>query len=185
MITLTKKTFWPLAGFYGVVFLIFTAVFILSFHSPLFVRQNVLFYRGISLLVVTTIVTSAICILLNKHFFKLHQETLVAALLISISLNLSFFIVFPVTFDRSVTTYLLSAIKEKSNAQTCGGLSEKELEKAFIDEYVLGQKAINLRIKEQSTINMVKEQDNCIQLTPRGQNFLRLSEIIKKIYSVK
>ena len=183
MATLTKRTFWNYAFFYGIVFLLFTSIDILSFRSPLFSKQNVLFYRGISLLAATTMVSSIICFLLNKHFFKLSLETLIAALIISVSLNLSFFIVFPVTFDRSVTTYLLSAIKEKSGTQTCGGLPEKQLEQLFIDEYVLDQKAVSRRIKEQSIIKTVEKDRDCVKLTQRGDNLLNFLNLIKKLYS--
>ena len=182
MASLTKRTFWNYAFFYGIVFLLFTSIDILSFRSPLFSKQNVLFYRGISLLAATTMVSSIICFLLNKHFFKLSLETLIAALIISVSLNLSFFIVFPVTFDRSVTTYLLSILRDKPATENCQGLTDKALEQYFISEYVLDKQAVQRRIKEQSIINMVERKNNCIQLTTRGQNFLKFLEIIKKIF---
>ncbi|MGB9637559.1 MAG: hypothetical protein ACPLY7_02050 [Microgenomates group bacterium] len=169
-------------GFYLGVLFLFTLIFILSFHSPLFSQQKVLFYRGVALLIATTIIASGILIFLNKRVLKLHLETLIAALTISVSLNLSFFIVFPVTFDRSVTTYLLSAINEKSHPQTCGGLTEKQLEQFFIEEYVLSQKAVNRRIREQLIIKTVKKDKDCLKLTQRGYNLLNFSNFIKKIY---
>lgn len=181
---LTKRNFRNYAFFYTTVFIFFTSTYILSFHLPLFPKQTVLFYRGILLLIVTVIATSAFCALLNKYIFNFHLETLIAALAISVSLNLSFFIVFPVTFDRSVTTYLLSAINEKSSIQNCRGLPEKELEKLFIDEYVLSQKAVNRRIKEQSIIKTIEKDKDCIKLTSRGYNLLNFSKLIRKLYSL-
>lgn len=132
-----------------------------------------------------TSITVAISTLLNRYFFKLQQQTLLAAILVSFSFHLSFFIVFPVTFDRSITMYLLSTLKEKSASHTCGGLSKKSLEQYFVDEYILKSKAIDRRIQEQSIINFIKEEESCVRLTTKGNNFLNLSELIKKMYSLK
>lgn len=176
---------WKTIITYILVFLLFTFVFVLFFHTTLFIGQEVLFYRGLGLLVITTIITCIIATLLNHYWLKLQLESLIAAFIISISIHLSLFVVFPVTFDRSVTMYLLSTLKEKSTNQICSGLSERDLEQYFIDEYVKDKRAIRRRINEQSIIHILKEEDNCVQLTQKGQTFLNLSGVIKKIYAIK
>jgi len=178
-----KKYFVKILAVYFIILILFSFLFILSFHTPLFLEQRVLFYRGLFLLLIITFTTLIICLFLNKYFFKVSFETLFASLILAFCFNLSFFIVFPVTFDRSVTTYLLSAIKEKSGTQTCGGLPEKQLEQLFIDEYVLDQKAVSRRIKEQSIIKTVEKDRDCVKLTQRGDNLLNFLNLIKKLYS--
>jgi len=170
---------------YLLVFLLFSLIFILFFHSPLFSKQKVLFYRGAGLLVVTTIITLLIEIIIFNRRWKLKTETLIAALVLSFAIHLSFFVVFPVTFDRSITMYLLNTLKRKQNSEICKGLNEKELEELFIKEYVKESQAVNRRIVEQSLIDFVERQDDCIQLTAKGDKFLRTSEVIKKIYGIR
>jgi len=180
-----KKYFAKILSAYLTVFLLFSLLFILFFHTPLFLDQKVLFYRGILLLLPTTFAILIFSFFLNKQFLKVSFETLLAAFIISFSFNLSFFIIFPVTFDRSVTTYLLSILRNKPATENCQGLTDKTLEQYFISEYVIGKQAIQRRIVEQSIINMVEKKNNCVQLTTRGRNFLKLLEIIKKVYSIE
>lgn len=168
---------------YVFIFLIFTAFLFVFFNSPIYSSQPVLFYRGLIFLFTTSIITLIVSLFFNKFIFSIGRETLIAAIIISFSLHLSFFIVFPVTFDRSVTMYLLSALKEKPSSHLCQGLSEKDLENYLINEYIVKKKAVERRLTEQAIINNVKEENNCVELTPRGVSFLKLSKLIMKIYS--
>ncbi len=95
----------------------------------------------------------------------------------TISLNLCFFVLFPVTFDRSVTMFLLNTLNQSS-------YTERGLEEKFINDYVISQKAIKRRIEEQSIIGFAKD-DNKLELSSKAKTFLKISDIINKIYSVK
>jgi len=109
---------------------------------------------------------------------------MVAALIIAFSVHLSLFVIFPVTFERSVTMYLLNVLK--SNQQNvCQGLTKNQMRDKLITEYVIGKDAVNKRINEQIIIDIINKKDNCYQLTTRGTNFLKLSETLKKIYNIK
>jgi NADH:ubiquinone oxidoreductase subunit 6 (subunit J) len=167
---------------YIIIFLIFTAVFLLLLRSPLFASQKVLFYRGNILLgiVFILLLTSGVCWRITKVRF----ETGLAALVMSASIHLALFVVFPVTFDRSVTMYLLNRLNTSESA-SCQGLSPQQMQNLFIKEYVKRDKAIARRIYEQSVIDMLKEKNECVSLTKRGQNFLKLSEFIKSVYAIK
>ncbi|MBI3633258.1 MAG: hypothetical protein HY226_03135 [Candidatus Vogelbacteria bacterium] len=181
----SKKRLGKIIAFYFTIFAIFTILFFCYFYSPLFSSQWVLFYRGIELLLITIFSTLLVGIIINNHWFRLTQESLIAALIVSLSIHVSFFVIFPVTFDRSVTMYLLSRLNTNSVTQSCNGLSENNLEQSFINEYVIQQGAVNRRIKEQLIIKMLEENNSCVQLTAQGKNFLKLSAIIKKVYKIK
>lgn len=168
---------------YLLTFLFFTLLFVLSFHAPLFKTQTVLFYRGILLLLTTTIVCSLLLFLFRQKF-KLETQSFIAALTISLSFHLSFFVIFPVTFDRSVTMYLLSTLAKKPASQNCPGIGKSALKEAFITEYVKENRAIERRIYEQSFINFVKEEKECVTLTSKGHRFLNFSLFIKKLYGI-
>lgn len=168
---------------YGKIFILFTAVYILLFRTPIFNFQKVLFYRGISLLFLTFILFILIILFANRSY-EVNLETLIAAIIVSLSINLSLFVVFPVTFERSVTTYLLDTLKNNGNS-SCRGLTKPQLETKLIDDYIVKKKAIDKRVYEQKTINFIKEENKCIQLTKSALNFLKFKDIISKIYYLK
>lgn len=167
---------------YLAIFVLFSLVFLLLLRTPLFANQTVLFYRGNILLALTFVMLFLISGL-QRCILKVRFETILAALIMSASIHLSLFVVFPVTFDRSVTMYLLNRLKV-SQSPTCQGLSAKQMEQLFIKEYVKRDQAMARRIYEQSVINMLKEQNDCITLTVRGTSFLSFSEFIKKLYNL-
>lgn len=164
------------------IFFFFSVMFIFFFHTPLLINQHVMFYRGIGLLFITLLIFLLLLIVLRNNL-KLNFETLVAALVMSLSINLVFFVVFPVTFERSVTMYILNKLNVSKQTQNCQGLSNSELEKDFIENYVVKNQAMQKRITEQKIINMISEENNCISISSRGRSFLNFSRVIEKIYS--
>ncbi len=167
---------------YLIIFSLFSVVFLTLLRLPLFSSQKVLFYRGNILLGLTVLILFSISGM-ERSVLKVRFETLLAALVMSASIHLSLFVVFPVTFDRSVTMYLLNRL-QVSNSPTCSGLSPQAMENLFIKEYVKRDQAMARRIYEQSQINILQQNQNCVKLTKRGQDFLQFSKIIKKIYDL-
>ena len=168
---------------YLAVFFLFTAIYLFSFQTSIFSFQKVLFYRGIFLLFLTFIFFILIVLFANRSY-KVSLETLIAAILVSLSINLSLFVVFPVTFERSVTTYLLDTLKNNGNS-SCRGLTKSQLETKLIDDYIVKKKAMDKRINEQKILGFLKEENKCIQLTKNSLNFLKFKDIISKIYYLK
>lgn len=172
---------------YLIIFISFTSFYLLSFHTSLFSSSSVFFYRGIWLLIIISFVFLLLVLFFNKKF-KLNLETLIAAILISISINLSFFVIFPVTFERSVTMFLLNTLKNNTN-NSCHGLIKSELQKMLINDYIVNKKAVDKRINEQIIIDFIKEKNQeknqCYYLTPKAFNFLTFSELINKIYGIE
>jgi hypothetical protein len=167
---------------YVSVFTIFTTLYLLMFNTQLFAFQKVLFYRGITLLIVNFFIFLFIAIFVNKKF-KSNFETLLAAIIVSASINLSLFVVLPVTFERSVTMYLLRSLNE-NRINSCGGLTKEQLEEKLINQYIIKNKAIDKRINEQELINFISN-NQCVSITKKAKNFLNLSEIIERIYNIK
>ena len=150
----------------------------------MFVKQDVFFYRGLGLLVVATVVTGLSTILLRSTF-RVGWESVVAALVVSAAFHISVFVIFPVTFERSVTMYLLNTLRNAPSQNVCTGYSKKDLERKLVNEYVIEGRAIDKRVNEQSEISFVSKRGACIGLTPRGASFLDLSEKLKRLYAIK
>ncbi|MBJ7445849.1 MAG: hypothetical protein JHD32_16435, partial [Sphingobium sp.] len=81
---------------------------------------------------------------------------------------ISFLIVFPVTFDRSITMFLLARIERQD-----GQLTPPMLEKLFVREYLGDLHQIDRRMSEQTLSgNIVQHDDGRIALTPQGRRLL-------------
>jgi len=159
---------------YLATFFIYSFLFILCFH--LFYNQKaILFYQGLAFLFFIFFLFLFFIFIFRKkigknffHFFS--------ALVFSFSLLLSFFVVFPVTFERSITMYLLKTISQNQ------AITKKDLQKKLIEEYILKNKALEKRLVEQKVIDFVRVENHNIYLTEKGKRFLKFANFIDKIF---
>ncbi|PJA55909.1 hypothetical protein CO165_01080 [Candidatus Roizmanbacteria bacterium CG_4_9_14_3_um_filter_33_18] len=169
---------------YSTVFVLFSIFFLLLFHSPLFTNETVLFYRGISLLSVTTLVFLPLIFLTYFKLPKVNIESLMAAIIVSAAIHLSLFIIFPVTFERSVTMYILTSLQNSQPSSMCSGLTKNQVQELLINDYIVKKKAVDKRMQEQGVINFIKIKEDCISVTPKATNFIYFSEFVKKLYNI-
>ncbi len=170
--------------YYAVVFIIFTLLFIFLLRSPLFGAMHVLFYRGFTIMMITAVIIGVMSVVFSR-IRKIRTETLVASLVFSASLHLVFFVLFPVTFDRSVTMFLLNDADKNTENRICRGLPEEVLRNDLIESYVFSQGAVSRRMEEQMLSGNISGTKKCRYLTPQGKYFLRFSEIVSRIYGLK
>lgn len=103
-----------------------------------------------------------------------------------ISLNLCFFVVVPVTVDRSLSVFILHTL-EKENAQNknCNGLKKSEIQNKLVSTYILSKSALAKRLTEQNIINNVQLNNNdCISLTKKGRMTMDLFRFFGYLYGV-
>ncbi len=174
-----KKLFFQ----YLLIFFVFSLLFIISFHSTILAGQKVLFYRGLALLILVTLITIGLVIFFKKKL-KIGTETAWAAIIVSAAINLALFITFPITYDRSITMYLLDRLNNPPSNSLCKGYTESELEQRLLTEYIQKNQALKKRLHEQSVIKFIQQDNQCITITDKAKRFLQVSEIIKKIYKV-
>lgn len=175
-----KKIIW----LYILVFVFFTTIYLVSFHTPLFKSQEVLFYRGIALLFFTTFITLIFAMFCYLKWLKSNLESIIAAISFMFAIHLTIFILFPVTFDRSITMYILNDLNKNYKNYTCNGLTKQKLASDLINDYTIEKDAIGKRLKEQSIINFINTNKQCIQITQRGIAFIDFSQVIKKLYDL-
>ncbi|MFC3442431.1 hypothetical protein ACFOKF_14750 [Sphingobium rhizovicinum] len=100
-------------------------------------------------------------------------STGIGAVALSLAFNISFLIVFPVTFDRSITMFLLARIERQD-----GQLDAQGLERVFVREYLSDMRQIDRRIAEQSLSGNIRVEQGRIHITPQGQQLLRSGRMI-------
>ena len=147
---------------------------------------EIVFYRGLvhAFLVFAIQVLIGICILRGVKIFA-NAEQISLRVFISVSLaalalsfNITFLIVFPVTFDRSVTTYLLEEIAHKKS------LSIEDMQTLLIYDYVVKNEAVERRMREQELSGNVTSQDGRYALTAQGEKFISVSREVRRLFSI-
>jgi len=153
------------------------AVYVLLFWSGAAASIRILFYRGIILAIGAAIVTGIAALWPAR---RTRDSALpVAAAALSLSFNICFLVLLPVTVDRSVSVYLLSTIGREQGA----GIDSTDLRRAFVDGYVVRMDAVGRRIDEQRTTgNVTVAPDGKIQLTSQGRRFMELSRIVARVF---
>jgi len=112
-------------------------------------------------------------------------ETILAGSVASLTLHLCFFVVVPVTIDRSVSTFLLSRMNTKDGAEL-RRFSKADLRRIFVDEYVDGMDAMGRRLNEQLiSKNITPAKDDQYVLTAQGQAFLSFAKSVSTLYDIK
>ncbi len=155
----------PLFGF---------ALYLALTWSPVFGSVDILFYRGLLLCVLSAALLAIALVVARRHWRSLEPISIIAAVAISLSVNLMFLIVLPVTIDRSISVFLLSEI----DAHQASPLTTAQLEDAFVQHYVRDMRQIDRRVREQTLSGTISADDGRIRLTPRGQRFLALARFL-------
>jgi len=153
------------------------AVYVLLFWSGAAASIRILFYRGIILAIAAAIVTGIAALWPAR---RTRDSALpVAATALSLSFNICFLVLLPVTVDRSISVYLLSTIERAQAA----GIDGPALQRAFVDGYVVRMDAVGRRIDEQRTTgNVTVVPDGKIHLTSQGRRFMALSRIVARVF---
>lgn len=153
------------------------AVYVLLFWTGIATSITILFYRGIALALVAALVTFLAALWLAA---KTRDSSLpIAAAALSLSFNICFLVLLPVTVDRSVSVYLLSTIEQHQDS----GIDATHLQRSFIDGYVVKMGAIDRRIDEQKrSHNVTVGPDGKVRLTPQGRRFMALSRVVARVF---
>ncbi|WP_019831981.1 hypothetical protein [Sphingomonas sp. PR090111-T3T-6A] len=141
--------------------------------TPLFENVHILFYRGL-LLCGLSAVLLGVFLAVAGRWRPIEPIAIIAAAALSLSANLMFLIVLPVTIDRSISVFLLAEI----DAHQASPLTTRQLEAAFVQHYVHDMRQIDRRVAEQTISGTISAEDGKIRLTPRGQRFLRLARFL-------
>ena len=153
------------------------AIYVMLFWAGVASSIGILFYRGIALALVAALVTGFIAIWPARRTRDSTHPIAAAAL--SLSFNICFLVLLPVTVDRSVSVYLLSTIEQRQDS----GVTSAELQKSFVDGYVVRMGAIDRRIDEQrKSGNVTVDAGGKVRLTKQGEHFMSFSRLIARLF---
>ncbi len=150
------------------------ALYIGLTRSPLFAGIPILFYRGLLLCALSASLVMA-AMALRRRF---DLATIIAAGSLSLSFNICFLIVLPVTLDRSISVFMLAQIEQHQDE----ALDSRRITDIFVQKYVGDLRQMDRRIAEQTVSGNITTIDGNIRLTEQGHRFLAFSRTLARLF---
>ncbi|QGM48051.1 hypothetical protein H2LOC_011735 [Methylocystis heyeri] len=171
---------FALALFYAAALVIGAALFVALMRSGLVSFSHILFYDGIYALA-AGFLPLVFCLNRLKRiraFGALSQMEEVSAALVSSSLLCAFFVLGPVTVDRSISIFMLSRFAAAEQ-----GLTEREARDLFVSRYVDGWSQISRRLSEQERSGNLAHKGERWEITPQGRGVMKTSQGLAAIFA--
>ncbi|HMK65440.1 MAG TPA: hypothetical protein VK564_06570 [Thermodesulfobacteriota bacterium] len=179
---MTIKEIFKLIVAYLLAISLGTALFVLSFRSPLFISMDVLFYRGIFLLIATCAIF--LLILLIVRYFLLTKILIFRDILLIItiifSFNLLFFTHFPVTAERSISLFILGYMNNHADRT----ITKDEITQQYIKKYIIEYGEIEKRFNEQIVTGDIIADGKGYRITKRGQSILNFFNLVDDLFLI-
>lgn len=162
------------------VVIIFSLVYISTFHLKTRNLIPVYTYYGIASLIIITFILAVILFLVyksNYRYFDIKDSIII--ILLCFSINILFFGMVPVTLERSISVFMLNYMKDEQE------YTKEDIENIFIEKYIYEYQAFEKRFEEQLYTGTIEENENIYQISPKGRALVNIFHFIKKIYNVK
>jgi hypothetical protein len=176
------KAFWTVIWSHIVFFVVGTAIFAFLFHTPLFKRVDVFFYRGIALLAVSCILMLLVMLIYKKRSQSVlftWRDIILSTVLIA-SVNLVFFTHLPVTAERSVSVFLLGYMNEYSEKS----FTNEEITKALYDKYIIEYGAVGKRLHEQLVSGDIYRDGDGYKITSQGKSLMKIYSLVADLFGI-
>ena len=151
------------------VFLTLTFIVLLQFEGIRF--TNIYFFDGIYLLIISTII--------NYFIFRNRIKNLLVIMIAVFSMNFGFFVLFPVSYERSVSVNLLNNLSEEN----INSFITREQLQDEIKNITNTDMFLEKRINEQLYTGYIEEVDGKYILTNRIRNFVMLQNLISVLFN--
>jgi hypothetical protein len=167
---------WLAALFALAIALGFTLLVVL-FKLKVFSNVDILFYRGLVLIAIAGLATMVALAFVAPHFHARLTDAFTAAVL-SMSLNLAFLVIMPVTIDRSITVFMLGFMDQHATQS----FEADELRDAFSRIYLGDYHQIDRRLHEQLVSGNVERVGRGYRISSRGSTFIAFSRKIAWLF---
>jgi hypothetical protein len=161
------------------LFIVFsTLIFLIFLNSTLLSRFDYLFFRAISLLTLSILVT-LLCF--SKIYKTLDCRDLVLFSIVSFSANWFVYGLIPFNVSRSNSVILIGYLNTKN-----GGVVQKaEIKQVLNTIYFDRNNAVEVRLNEQIFNGVVERVDDGYRITNSGMRQVKLLRSIANLYGVK
>lgn len=166
--------------FYGADILVSTVMFVVLFHTPLFRDLGVFFYRGVILLVIAALFSAFLAWAGMRISKKLDMDIkdMIAVFCIFFGVTLGWFILIPVTVERSISVYMLSYMDENDSAE----ITSEEFGNIFYDSYIEDFGAFEKRFKEQEVSGNIEVKNDGYVITDSGRFIVNMFRVCANLF---
>ena len=165
------KDILKLIGIYALIYLAYTVLFILLFHTGLLKSMQVLMYRGLAFIIITGILSAVTMGVFRKFWKKIEVRDIILMFFLFCCVNTVLFTMIPVTVERSVSVFMLSYMDENSDHT----FTQQEIEEIFKEKYVVEYGAFEKRFEEQLVTGSIEQnEDGTYSITERGETIVKL-----------
>lgn len=170
-------------GVFLSLFIVGSLFLVLCFRLHFLSRIDILFYRGILLILLWGMVLSLILYFLKQKIFSemFLPRDIVWFFVVFCAIHLVYFTHVPVTAERSISVFMLGTMSDNSE-QT---FSEEEMEDFFIERYVEDFGAFEKRFHEQVETGTIEEvATGEYRITESGKKLMRMYETVADWYQI-
>ena len=168
------RSLFQLALVYAAALLLGFLLYLALVALPLLGSVPVLFYRGLAIAGACALLLGLVLSISARWLRTLDLSTIIGAVALSLAFNICFLIIFPVTFDSSVTMFLLARIEQRD-----GQLTSAVLEQRFVADYLGTLRQIDRRIAEQRLSGNIRvAAGGRLALTPQGHRLMTSARMI-------
>lgn len=151
---------------YLVIYLVCSAMFVGLFHTGLLKNMNVLMYRGLVFIVLTGIIAAIVMGVIRKFWKFVIVRDIIMMFVIFCCVNTVFFLLVPVTVERSVSVFMLSYMDENPDKT----FTRDSVGEIFTSKYVNEYGAFEKRFNEQVVTGTIRQNaDGTYSITDRGR----------------
>lgn len=166
---------------YVVMLVISFGIFVLLMRTGLLKGMEVLMYRGVVMIILSGILAAALSVTYWKLFKPawLGVKDVLCVFIICCCVNMVFFILVPVTVERSVSVFMLSYMDQSQDNH----FTQEEIGDIFVDKYVDEFGAFEKRFNEQvETGTIIQNEDGTYSLTDSGRSIVGMFRWISDVF---
>ncbi len=169
-----------LALLYGTGLTVGFALLVLLFKAGVLGGVSVLFYRGLVLIALAAVLTLVgLALAIGRAGGRsLRPRDALGAAALSLAFNLCFFVLVPVTVDRSITIFMLGQMSAHAEQD----YSARDMSRLFTSVYVGEDRQIERRLSEQTLSGNVEELGGRYRVTARGRTVIGVSRVVAWLF---
>lgn len=169
------KNILKLIGLYALIYIVFSVIFVLLFHTGILAGMGVLMYRGIVFIIITGILSAVAMAVVKKFWDFVTIRDIIMVFVIFCCVNMVLFTLIPVTVERSVSVFTLSYMDENSDKS----FTKEDVQEIFTSKYVVDYGAFDKRFDEQIvTGTLVDNGDGTYSITDSGRRVVSMFRMV-------
>ena len=156
--------------------IVFIALFQIDFLSSC---MKVFFYKGLIYLAIASLASVASSFLFAKAVTVATDfKDRIAVFSLFFGITLGWFILIPVTTERSISVYMLSYIDSLDKP-----IGKEEFERIFFDDYILKHGSFTKRFAEQVETGSIEQKGTKYAMTERGHSIVKMFKIASSLFN--